>query len=65
MYSTDDEAFVVRGDILRTYRDQGSEEGSLGVPTAEEICDDDGCSQAFEGGTIEWTPTEGAEVEKQ
>lgn len=65
MYSTDDEAFVVRGDILRTYRDQGSEEGSLGVPTAEEICDDDGCSQAFEGGTIEWTPTEGAEIEKQ
>lgn len=62
MYSRGADAWVVRGDILTAYREQQGPAGRLGLPTGNEQCTAEGCTQRFDGGTIGWTAATGARV---
>jgi uncharacterized protein with LGFP repeats len=50
------------GAIRNRWAAQGSENGALGYPTADEICGlvRGGCYQVFQGGGIYWSPGTGA-----
>ena len=54
--------FATAGPISATWAALGSEKGKLGYPAGKEICGltNGGCSQAFQGGSIHWSPTTGA-----
>ena len=45
-------AFIVQGEILRTYDREGGPEGQLGAPVADEASTDGGWISVFEGGSI-------------
>lgn len=45
-------AFVVQGEILTAYREQGGPAGALGFPTSDETTTDGGWVSAFENGSI-------------
>ena len=55
---------VVLGAIRTAYAKQGWETGRLGYPTSSEICGlrGGGCFQWFQGGSIYWSPANGAHV---
>ncbi|WP_409330486.1 N-acetylmuramoyl-L-alanine amidase [Trujillonella humicola] len=53
---------LVKGAIFDRYRVAGGPSGSLGWPTSEEICGPGGCSVAFTGGEIAWSPPGGARL---
>ncbi|SDQ09638.1 N-acetylmuramoyl-L-alanine amidase [Quadrisphaera sp. DSM 44207] len=52
----------VKGSIDASWRADGAQAGYLGYPTAPERCGlaGGGCTQAFERGTIAWSPATGA-----
>ena len=54
--------FGVRGAVLGTYGALGWERGWLGYPTGADTCGttSTGCRQAFQGGTMYWSPATGA-----
>jgi uncharacterized protein with LGFP repeats len=54
--------FGVRGAILGTYGALGWERGWLGYPTGADTCGttSTSCRQAFQGGTMYWSPATGA-----
>src|SRR5690606_16263660 len=52
IYSGPPGAFSVRGVIRAQFWVAGSTRGSLGWPTAEEVCDGTRCSQQFQGGVV-------------
>src|SRR5690606_42108049 len=52
IYSGPPGAFSVRGDIRAQFWVAGSTRGSLGWPTAEEVCDGTRCSPPFQGGVV-------------
>ena len=47
--------FVVRGPIFAKYAELKWVRGSLGWPTADQVCDDSSCSQEFQFGNISVT----------
>ncbi|WP_425560278.1 LGFP repeat-containing protein, partial [Kineococcus glutinatus] len=54
---------AVRGAILEAYRGIGGDRSALGMPVGDEHADPDGrVRQEFFGGTITWSPAEGAVV---
>ncbi|WP_139220414.1 reprolysin-like metallopeptidase [Trujillonella endophytica] len=55
-------ARVAWGAIRDTWSGYGWEAGRLGYPLTEEICGlrDGGCFQAFQGGSVYWSPATGA-----
>ena len=53
---------TVRGAILAEHRRWGAETGVLGYPLGNEEAVPGGARQAFDGGTITWTPAGGAVV---
>ena len=57
-------AFAVTGEIRKYYFSLSGESGSLGWPMAAEACGlaDGGCSQAFQNGTVYWSPSTGGRV---
>ncbi|MDN3904003.1 GH25 family lysozyme [Arthrobacter sp. YD2] len=52
------------GDIREAYRTSGFENGPLGYPTGPKACGikDNGCFQDFQGGSILWSPSTGAQI---
>lgn len=59
IYTSSAGSFVVQGEILRVYEENGGPEGALGYPTADEATIADGWESAFQNGTITWTGTDG------
>ena len=57
-------AHPVAGAIGTTWSRHGAVDGGLGYPTTGEICGlrGGGCGQAFQGGSIHWSPATGAQV---
>jgi uncharacterized protein with LGFP repeats len=55
-------AFATWGGIRSTWASLGYEKGKLGYPAGKETCGliNGGCYQAFQGGTIHWSPATGA-----
>ena len=55
-------AHTVHGDIRRDWADHGYENGVLGYPVSDEICEStkSGCRQEYQGGTSYWSPSTGA-----
>jgi uncharacterized protein with LGFP repeats/GH25 family lysozyme M1 (1,4-beta-N-acetylmuramidase) len=55
-------AFATWGGMRTTWASTGNEKGKLGYPTGKEICGlvNGGCYQAFQGGSIHWSPGTGA-----
>ncbi|RKR20663.1 pregnancy-associated plasma protein-A [Arthrobacter oryzae] len=55
-------AFATWGAIRAAWGGLGYENGKLGYPVSNEICGlvNGGCYQAFQGGTIHWSPATGA-----
>lgn len=53
---------VSRGEIRKDWASRGYENGGLGYPVTEEICDTPGagCRQEYQGGTILWSSGTGA-----
>ncbi|MBD8504994.1 hypothetical protein HT102_00635 [Hoyosella sp. G463] len=47
--------YVVQGEILRVYIENGGPTGELGFPTSDEQSIDGGWESEFENGTITWT----------
>jgi uncharacterized protein with LGFP repeats len=52
-------AHWIRGDVLQTYRSQGSEDGFLGYPTTNEVPTNGGARHGFQNGAIYWSPSTG------
>lgn len=52
-------AYVVQGEILRVYTEQGGPTGTFGFPTNDETPILRGWSSTFTGGTITWTNESG------
>jgi uncharacterized protein with LGFP repeats len=44
--------FGASGAIRNLYRANGAQAGTLGYPTAEQVCGSTGCRQTFQGGTV-------------
>jgi uncharacterized protein with LGFP repeats len=65
MYQSTAGAFPVSGPIRAEYWSVLGEGGSLGWPTAAQVCGlaNGGCSQAFQHGSILWTPVDGAKIQ--
>ncbi|MCF6746704.1 DNRLRE domain-containing protein [Blastococcus sp. KM273128] len=55
-------AHVVTGDIRDKWAYQGWETGRLGFPTTDQICPPGGCYNHFQGGSIYWSPSTGAQI---
>ena len=57
-------AHTVHGDIRRDWANHGYENGVLGYPVSEEICESTkpGCRQEYQGGTSYWSPSTGAKT---
>ncbi|WP_051515784.1 hypothetical protein [Candidatus Blastococcus massiliensis] len=57
-------AHVVLGAIGQRWAQQGRELGGLGYPVGGEVCGlrGGGCFQAFQGGSVYWSPASGAHV---
>ncbi|OYO18056.1 hypothetical protein CGZ93_15945 [Enemella dayhoffiae] len=57
-------ATIVRGAIFQRWAQHGLERSFLGYPTGEEVCGlrDGGCFQAFQRGSIYWSPPSGAQA---
>lgn len=55
-------AHISQGDMRRDWASRGYENGGLGYPVSEEICDgpNSGCRQEYQGGTIMWSAATGA-----
>ncbi|MCZ2829772.1 hypothetical protein O2W14_13095 [Modestobacter sp. VKM Ac-2986] len=55
-------ATVVTGVLRDRWVASGWENGSLGYPTADQVCGlrDGGCFQQFQGGSVYWSPATGA-----
>lgn len=58
-------AYFVSGGFRDYYFSLGGAAGRLGFPTSTYQCNAGGtdCSQSFQGGTIKWSPTQGARIE--
>jgi uncharacterized protein with LGFP repeats len=52
VYASDSGVFTVAGAISTAYARAGWLRGSLGWPSAESVCAEVACAQAFQGGTI-------------
>jgi uncharacterized protein with LGFP repeats len=52
-------AHAVKGAIYDRWDSVGRERGFLGWPSGDETCGSGGCSQAFAGGHLTWSPTAG------
>lgn len=52
--------FTVRGAIGTYWNRNGGYNGRFGAPTSNEICNNAGCYQNFQRGSITWGPTTGA-----
>jgi len=52
---------VVKGALLDRWKTLKAEKGVLGFPTTDELCGltGNGCLQAFEGGSLYWSPASG------
>ncbi|MEB7505734.1 GH25 family lysozyme [Arthrobacter koreensis] len=50
------------GEIRRKWQSTGFEKGVLGYPIIDETCTVGRCTQAYQGGRIDWTPSRGAVV---
>lgn len=59
IYTSSAGSFVVQGEILRVYEENGGPQGALGYPTADEATIANGWESAFQNGTITWTGTDG------
>jgi uncharacterized protein with LGFP repeats len=57
-------AQITSGGIRTAWASQGWENGYLGYPTTGTICGlrNGGCGQAFQGGSIHWSPATGAQI---
>jgi uncharacterized protein with LGFP repeats len=55
-------AIATSGPIWTAWTSLGSSQGKLGYPAGREVCGltGGGCSQAFKGGTVHWSPATGA-----
>jgi uncharacterized protein with LGFP repeats len=55
---------LLSGPIQQAWARQGFENGALGYPTTPQSCSSNGqsCSQAFQGGRVEWTSTGGTKI---
>lgn len=60
LWSQNTGAHFNRGAIREKYASLGYEQGWLGYPTTDEMCDNNGCQQDFTGGSIAWSPQTGA-----
>lgn len=58
IYASPAGAFAVSAAARRGYFTQSGAEGVMGWPKADQVCDlaGGGCSQAFQGGNVYWTP---------
>lgn len=58
-------AYFVSGGFRDYYFHLGGAAGRLGFPTSSYQCDTTGtnCFQSFQGGTIRWSPSQGARIE--
>lgn len=59
IYTSEAGSFIVQGEILRVYEENGGPEGDLGYPTADEATIANGWESTFQNGTITWTGTDG------
>lgn len=59
IFTSADGAYIVQGEILRVYGENGGPEGALGFPTGDEATIANGWESTFQKGTITWTETDG------
>jgi uncharacterized protein with LGFP repeats len=60
-WSADTGVRMLTGAVNAAYRLHGAERSALRYPTTELACTGSACSQEFQGGTIAWTSTTGAQ----